>query len=969
MVGWRIRAEMAELEIGKLYASHPTVFSIKLFYGGEFTHFPGRRYINGKEKFVDLVDIDEFCVHDIDDMMDTLGYVEEGKLLYFHFKRPFSDLDFGLFALASDSDITHLRTYVGNHKLIEVYTEHGKTNLHTYLMSPNPSKVRIEEIIEMKSCARRLFLEWKDPKTGDGGGSSKVRIEEVVESPKTGGGGGSSKVRIEEVVESPKVGDGGVPILSEEMLHGCDQTASIEHEFEGEGIEGQNEDNHSEGEGIEGQNDDLSDSEDSDFIIDEDNIVDDPDIDMKEFLLNIDEDVEWLGTHETSQVIREESREKDELEVVNNEILLSESSDEGGSNKRKKSIKAIRRAQENSEARVSDPFYVYQTFGSAEELKRKIKKHSVETRREIEIVKNDKNRVRAVCKGTIPDLGQIETSGPSQTTSLNNDGTPEKKCPWVLYASKWKQDVDWEVKTYVQEHKCLQSRDVKACTYKFLSQQIVQQIDSNPNIPTRALQEQLQREYQVDLSRMKVFRAKSEAHNQVRGDYAGQYAILRDYVLELKTRNPDSTVKIEVENEPNPDSATRTFKRIYICLGSLKKGFQAGKRDYLGLDGSFMKGSYPGMILTAVGLDGNSCTYPLAYVVVEAENINSWTWFLSCLGDDIDLHTNSNFTFVSDRQKGLLQAIGTLFPCAEHRFCLRHIHENMKLQWKGKAFKDMLWKCATTTTVQEFNHAMEEFRQLNNECYKWLKAIPAQHWSRSHFTGRAHCDGLLNNLCETINNQLRDARDQPIITCLEFIREYLMLRIVTVQKAIDKAPGPLTPTATITGPWMDQCVVDMIHHTCSCRKWELTGIPCKHSIVAIWDMRKNKQDTGLPETWVHPTYWLKTWKDMYSFKIEPINGRRMWQKYACPTTLLPPKHHVPIGRPKKKRTKSALELEDMTKGSRASRKEKSVTCSACKKVGHNKRSCKGQGASSGAGDGKRGSKRKGVMAGKNLKKG
>ncbi|XP_042752735.1 uncharacterized protein LOC122195219 [Lactuca sativa] len=403
---------------------------------------------------------------------------------------------------------------------------------------------------------------------------------------------------------------------------------------------------------------------------------------------------------------------------------------------------------ENSEARVSDPFYVYQKFTLSEELKNAIRQHVVETRRELDFIKNDKNRVRAICKGTISDLGQLDPCGPSQS----NKESLENNCPWVLYASKWEQDVDWEIKTYEKEHRCLQTRNVKACTYKFLAKKIVQQIESNPTIPTRALQEQLQREYQVDISKMKVFRAKTEALNQVRGDYAGQYTTLRYYVQELRTRNPGTTFKIEVESEPNPSSETRTFKRIYICLGPLKKGFLVGKRDYLGLDGTFMKGPYPGMILTAVGLDGNNCTYPLAYAVVEAENINSWTWFLRCLGDDIDLQANSNITFISDRQKGLLQAVGTLYPCAEHRFCLRHIHENMKKIWRGKVFQDMLWNCASTTTIQEFNHAMEELRKLNNDCYEWVKAIPPQHWSRAHFTGRAHCDGLLNNLCETINN-------------------------------------------------------------------------------------------------------------------------------------------------------------------------------------------------------------------------
>ena len=59
-------------------------------------------------------------------------------------------------------------------------------------------------------------------------------------------------------------------------------------------------------------------------------------------------------------------------------------------------------------------------------------------------------------------------------------------------------------------------------------------------------------------------------------------------------------------------------------------------------------------------LDGNNGIYPLAYAVVESETLNSWTWFLSNLGDDLGLGTNSNFTFMSDRQK-VFEPIQTRF--------------------------------------------------------------------------------------------------------------------------------------------------------------------------------------------------------------------------------------------------------------------------------------------------------------------
>ncbi|KAF5774681.1 putative MULE transposase domain-containing protein [Helianthus annuus] len=77
-------------------------------------------------------------------------------------------------------------------------------------------------------------------------------------------------------------------------------------------------------------------------------------------------------------------------------------------------------------------------------------------------------------------------------------------------------------------------------------------------------------------------------------------------------------------------------------------------RQLLGLDGSFMKGPFPGQILSAVAIDANNGIYPVAYALVEAETCSAWTWFLECLGHDLDLSSNSNFTFISDRQKGII---------------------------------------------------------------------------------------------------------------------------------------------------------------------------------------------------------------------------------------------------------------------------------------------------------------------------
>lgn len=232
---------------------------------------------------------------------------------------------------------------------------------------------------------------------------------------------------------------------------------------------------------------------------------------------------------------------------------------------------------------------------------------------------------------------------------------------------------------------------------------------------------------------------------------------------------------------------------------------------------------------------------------------------------------------------------------------------------------------------------------------------------------------LLNNMCEVLNGKIVDGRDKPIITALEFIREYCMKRIVNVGKVIVKTNGPLTPTATrllnlnkdqanqytviwnggvryqVSGPWGDQCVVDVVARNCTCRKWEITGIPCKHAVATNWNMCINGMDVEAIETWVHPCYWLDTWKQVYSFKIEPINGNSMWRKCSVPTTLTPPVHHKQIGRPRKKRKRSANEDTRIVKNGKLSRCFRSVTCSKCGKKGHNKNGCVEQGQTSGHG--------------------
>ncbi|XP_076888175.1 uncharacterized protein LOC143538507 [Bidens hawaiensis] len=398
---------------------------------------------------------------------------------------------------------------------------------------------------------------------------------------------------------------------------------------------------------------------------------------------------------------------------------------------------------------------------------------------------------------------------------------------------------------------------------------MLEQIEENLNIPVKAVQDQFRRKYGVSVHKMKAYRAKMKAKRKVEGDYKQQYSFLRDYTAELVDKNPGSTVKIEVEVPSAHEATTRQFKRIYVCLAALKQGFKALDMNLIGLDGAFMKGIFPGQMLTTVGLDSNNGIYPVCYAIVESESFSSWTWFLELMADGLEIGSNSRFTFMSDRKKGLLQAIQTLFPCAKHRYCLRHIHENMKLAgYRGVLYKNMLYKCATSTTKPEFLTVMNELKEFNKEAHLWLSKIVPQSWSRSHYSGLAISDVMINNMCELYNGKIVEARDRPIISALEYVREYLMRRIVIVLGIIDKYEGLLTPRATqlfeaiqkqanhysvqwnggdlyeVSGKPTDPRVVNLAMRTCSCMGWEITGMPCRHAVAALWFMAVNEGRVG-----------------------------------------------------------------------------------------------------------------------------
>ena len=107
---------------------------------------------------------------------------------------------------------------------------------------------------------------------------------------------------------------------------------------------------------------------------------------------------------------------------------------------------------------------------------------------------------------------------------------------------------------------------------------------------------------------------------------------------------------------------------MFLSFEPQKVGFLEGYRPFIGVDGCHLKGPFGGVLLSAVSLDANSGLFPLAVCICEKETQDSWEWFLNNLKIYLKYPVGRNLTFMSDRQKGVIEALQLHFPFAHRRF-------------------------------------------------------------------------------------------------------------------------------------------------------------------------------------------------------------------------------------------------------------------------------------------------------------
>ncbi|KAH9778368.1 SWIM-type domain-containing protein [Citrus sinensis] len=446
-----------------------------------------------------------------------------------------------------------------------------------------------------------------------------------------------------------------------------------------------------------------------------------------------------------------------------------------------------------------------QLFKTVDEFRNVVKVFAIKNGFRLKRVKNEKSRVTMKCSA----------SG----------------CTWRIHASPNWNKKHFQIKTHLPEHTCERNIENYEANSTWIAATFLHLFRANTEVPIDVLGSELFRNYGIKCCNQRLYRAKNKALELLGQDHKASFTKLFRYMHAILASNPGSTVSLEKDwlgGGVNPH-----FKIFFVFFDACRRGFFEGCRQFIGIDGCHLKGLYKGVLLSAVSVDANYGIYPLAMCVVETENTESWVYFMEKLYDQVGCNDGEGLCFMSDRQKGILNALDRVFPRAMRRYCCRHVYANFKLKFPRILLRNEFWAACRSGNQVEFNNHMAKINSISHAAHRWLLQIPS------------------------FNNWISSFRGMPIVRMLEEIRRKIMILIHKRHELVNTWQDELPPLVRrrvmearvesralsvifghnksfeVMENVSKRCVVDLGSKHCDCGEWDISGLPCKHAMCCI----------------------------------------------------------------------------------------------------------------------------------------
>ncbi|XP_057452889.1 uncharacterized protein LOC130744744 [Lotus japonicus] len=280
-------------------------------------------------------------------------------------------------------------------------------------------------------------------------------------------------------------------------------------------------------------------------------------------------------------------------------------------------------------------FKLEMEFANTTDFKDAILQHSVLNGKCVEYKKNDKMRVRFVCK--------------------------HKECGFVAFLSKVSGTATYRIKTLNPNQTCGRTFNNKNAKAKWIAKVVEERMkNTSGDVQVKDIINEMRTRFSIGVSWGTAWNARRMAKAAVEGDALKQHTMLRSYATELTRVDHQNSVALILRYVPI--TLQPRFGSFYMCLEGCKSAFNQACIPFIGIDGCHLKTKYGDILLIVVGKDPNDQYFPLAFAV------------------------------------GLLQVFAEDLPGVEHRFCVRHLYANFKKRFGGGTkIKDLLMWASKAT--------------------------------------------------------------------------------------------------------------------------------------------------------------------------------------------------------------------------------------------------------------------------------
>ncbi|KAF6170437.1 hypothetical protein GIB67_014367 [Kingdonia uniflora] len=468
-----------------------------------------------------------------------------------------------------------------------------------------------------------------------------------------------------------------------------------------------------------------------------------------------------------------------------------------------------------------------------------------------------------------------------------------KKCKWLVYARRSYDGHSMVLKGCHFEHTCTGKvgSENKLANALWIPNKIEELVRDVKTLTPKDVQTTIRRKYGVNVSYYTAWNAKTICIKRISRSFDDGYNRLPELTRQVLSSNPGSIATWSFQYD------TKQWTGTCMAFKASLDGFVNGYRPVLGLDGCFLKG--------------------------KSKYYETWHTIITMLAPHLTRH-QSKLTFISDRQKCLIESVTEVFPHQNHRFCFRHMWKNFKKDFWGSHLERLCWGAAKAFVKADKQVFLDKLQVDNPEAKGWLDKEPSEYWCRSHFDFTAKYEHITNNFSESFNNWILKIIDKPLDKVIEGIN--LMMMKLTYDRRV-KAQGWdqnfVVPRAKIHIDRIKRFYNEYAPQVFDFNSWVVISKDGKK-----WKVNLEERTCDYNE-YCSEHHMVSSYVKTYSGSVLAISDLSLWDN-TVNIEVLPPPLMRGDGRPRKVRRKC-----DDEGGSQQKR------CHKCVHLGHNKKICKG----------------------------